>query len=172
MKRRDLFKMTGALAAVPAVAVAAPPTPEPPWKPAVLNAHQNDTLIALSDLIIPETDTPGARSANVNRYIDLFLSVTPADQAEHLIGGLGWLDGYANQKYGHAFTSCSKDAQIAMLETLDANKEPGLETGHQFFETIKGITTRFYYNTAIGFRELNKGGRVPSTFGCTHGGHA
>jgi hypothetical protein len=175
MKRRDLFKMTGALAAaVPAatVAQAAAPAPEAPWKPQVLNSHQNDTIVALTDLIIPETDTPGAKAANVNRYIDLFLSATPADQTEHLIGGLGWLDRYANEKHGHAFVACSKDEQVAMLEALDANKEPGLEAGHEFFDMMKGITSRFYYNTAFGFRELNKGGRVPATFGCTHGGHA
>ncbi|HEY3743361.1 MAG TPA: gluconate 2-dehydrogenase subunit 3 family protein [Bryobacteraceae bacterium] len=172
MKRRDLFKMTGALAAVVPGAAAVTAAPEIPWKPQVLNAHQNETIIVISDLIIPETDTPGAKAANVNRYIDLFLSVTPADQTENLIGGLGWLDRYTNQQHGHAFTSCSKDQQIAILEALAANQQPGLETGHAFFDTIKGITTRFYYNTAIGFRELNKGGRMPSTFGCAHGGHA
>jgi hypothetical protein len=173
MKRRDLFKMTGALAASPAVALAATHSlAEPPWKPEVLTAHQNDTIVALTDLIIPETDTPGAKAANVNRYIDLFLKETPSDQTEHLIAGLGWLDRYANQIHGRAFTSCSKDQQISILEAFDANKEPGIQPGHDFFEMMKGITTRFYYNTAIGFRELNKGGRAPSSFGCEHGGHA
>jgi hypothetical protein len=174
MKRRDLFKMTGALAASPTVAMAAATRPpaEPAWKPEVLTAHQNDTIVALTDLIIPETDTPGAKAANVNRYIDLFLKETPSDQTEHLIAGLGWLDRYANQTHGHAFTSCPKDEQISILEAFDTNKEPGIQPGHDFFEMMKGITTRFYYNTAIGFRELNKGGRAPSSFGCEHGGHA
>ena len=172
MNRRDLFKITGALAAVPAVAVAATPAVEAAWKPSLLNAHQNATVVVLTDLIIPETDTPGAKAANVNRYIDLFLKDAPDPQAQQLVSGLGWLDRHANQEHGHAFIGCSKDQQIAMLESLDANKEPGLQPGHQFFAMIKGMTSQFYYSTAIGFRELNKGGRVPSSFGCKHGGHA
>ena len=33
-----------------------------PWSPKVLTAHQNDTVTTLCELIIPETDTPGAKS--------------------------------------------------------------------------------------------------------------
>jgi hypothetical protein len=182
MKRRDLFKMTGALVAVPGAAAAqvpktATPAPqpiEPPWKPQVLTAHQNDTIVALTDLIIPETDTPGAKAANINRYIDLFLKDTPPDQTETLLAGLGWLDYYANKKYGHAFIGCTQDDQIAMLTAFDSNtsQDAALQAGHDFFNIMKSITARFYYNTAIGFRELNKGGRVPAGFGCVHGGHA
>src|SRR5450631_2655609 len=111
MKRRDLFKMTGALAALP-VAQAAETAASTPWKPSTLSAHQNDTIVALTDLIIPETDTPGAKAANVNRYVDLFLKEVPAEQAQQLFGGLVWLDQYANQKHGHGFIGCSKDQQI------------------------------------------------------------
>ena len=172
MKRRDLFKMTGALAAVPAGAAAAPPPEAVPWKPSILNAHQNETVVALTDLLIPETDTPGAKAANVNRYIDLFLNGAPVGQAQQLLSGLGWIDRHANQKHGHAFAGCAKDQQVAILEALESNAEPGLEPGHLFFQMMKSMTGQIYYNTAIGFRELNKGGRVPSTFGCKHGGHA
>src|SRR5437867_10734692 len=49
------------------------------WKPAFLDEHQNQTLIVLSDLIIPETDTPGAKQALVNRFIDLLLSAKTPD---------------------------------------------------------------------------------------------
>jgi len=174
MKRRDLFKMTGAVAAVPTAAFGVPtPAQEAAvWKPSVLTAHQNETIIVLTDLIIPETDTPGAKAANINRYIDVFLKEVPANEAAALISGLGWLDAHANRIHAHGFVGCSKDQQIAIVESLDANKDPDLASGHQFFQMMKGITSRFYYNTAIGYRELNKGGRVPLTFGCKHGGHA
>ena len=37
---------------------------------------------------------------------------------------------------------------------------------------LKGMTAEVYYATEIGFNELNKGGRVPATFGCQHPEHA
>ena len=44
------------------------------WKPKVFDPHQNDTVVTLSELIIPQTETPGARAARVNELIDLVLS--------------------------------------------------------------------------------------------------
>src|SRR5450432_2133799 len=51
---------------------------DPNWKLAFLNEQQNETLIVLSDVIIPATDTPGAKEALVNRFVDLILSAQPA----------------------------------------------------------------------------------------------
>src|SRR2546426_770759 len=36
-----------------------------------LDAHQNATVVTISELIIPQTDTPGAKAARVNEFIDL-----------------------------------------------------------------------------------------------------
>ncbi|MBO0912658.1 MAG: gluconate 2-dehydrogenase subunit 3 family protein, partial [Acidobacteria bacterium] len=51
----------------------------PDWKPAFLNDHENETLIALADVIIPATDTPGAKDALVNRFLDLLFSIEPTE---------------------------------------------------------------------------------------------
>ncbi len=40
------------------------------WKPLLLNAQQNESLIAIADSIVP-----GSTKAQVNRFIDLLLSV-------------------------------------------------------------------------------------------------
>src|SRR2546422_5750167 len=48
----------------PALGSAEPPDPSlsaADWKPKFFDEHQNKTVIVLSDLIIPETDTPGAK---------------------------------------------------------------------------------------------------------------
>ena len=52
----------------------APPAAAAAWKPLFFNAHQNETVSILSELIIPATDTPGAKAAKVNEFIDLMLS--------------------------------------------------------------------------------------------------
>lgn len=178
MNRRELFKLTAAAAAVPSLAPAqhvhgiqSAPAADPAWKPSALDEHQNQTLIELSDLIIPATDTPGAKDALVNRYIDKFLAAGPQKELERMLDGLASLDGYAIRTHGRPFTGCTKEQRIAILTALDAGKEPGIEPAHQFFQQIKSWVARVYYNTKAGYDELNKGGRIPSTLGCQHPGH-
>src|SRR5690606_24037904 len=44
------------------------------WTPSVLSARQMAAVGALVELIIPTTDTPGAKAALVDRYVDGVLS--------------------------------------------------------------------------------------------------
>jgi hypothetical protein len=169
MHRRDLLKLGATFAVIPTAWAqeAAKQAAKPNWRPAVLSARENDTVIALTDLIIPATDTPGAQAARVNRYIDLLLRDGPLDQRERFIGGLAWLDHYAIREHTHAFVKCAPADQIEMLKALDEGSGPG----HAFFRQLKSLTSRIYYSTEIGYRELNKGGRVPASFGCDHASH-
>src|SRR5438874_10888913 len=75
----------------------------PGWKPLFLDAHQNETLIVLSDLMIPATDTPGAKEALVNRYIDLVLAAEAHDIQREFLNSLAYLDGEAMRRYKAAF---------------------------------------------------------------------
>jgi len=165
MHRRDLLKL-GASFAIPAA--WAQQAAKPDWKPSLLDDHQNETVIALSDLIIPATDTPGAKAAHVNRYIDLFLRDGNATQRTRFLAGLSWLDGQSIHQHGHPFVHLSPAQQTALLQPLESSTGPG----HDFFSLAKAMTAGIYYNTQIGYQELNKGGRVPKSFGCEHTSHA
>ena len=90
-----------------------------PWTPAVLDAHQNDTVIQLSELIIPTTDTPGAKAAKVNEWVDLHLKALAEDKGHSFLQGLGWLDGYAIRRHQNPFVRCTPAQQVAILESLD-----------------------------------------------------
>jgi hypothetical protein len=157
MKRRDLLKF-GASAAVAPVVLAQ----QAAWSPVFFDAHQNETVVALTELLIPATDTPGAKAALVNRHLDHLLNDSPAADQERFLEGLSWLDGDAIRRYGRPFVRCSEPQQIAMLEALDSGSGPG----HEFFRLAKRMTAELYYATEIGFGEMNKGSRVPATFAC------
>lgn len=143
------------------------------WKPAFFDQHENETVVALCDLIIPATDTPGAKAAQVNRYIDLMLGQSPSETQRKFLEGLAWLDGYALRTHGAPFVNCPAAQQTALLESLDPAGRPSgeLRSGVQFFREIKRWTSRGYYTSKTGIDDLNKGGRVPASFGCPHGGH-
>ena len=174
MNRRDILKLAAtSAAAVPAVGIAQQPAAKPAasWRPSFFDAHQNQTVTTLADIIIPATDTPGAMAAQVDRHLDHLLAASPEDEKQAFREGLGWLDGYALRTQGKPFVRCARDRQVSILETLDSNSAPDLAPGHRFFELAKRLTVQLYYSTEIGFNELNKGARVPATFGCPHPEH-
>ncbi len=78
-----------------ALGVAEPPDPalaSPDWKPKFFDEHENETVVMLSDLIIPDTDTPGAKAAQVNRFIDLYLAAESPETQKQYLQALAWLD--------------------------------------------------------------------------------
>jgi len=149
MNRRDAIKTSAALAA------AIPMLEAATWRPTLFTSQQNETVIALIDQIIPATDTPGAKAALVNRYMDLILSAGPKSEQERFLNGLKFLDREV------PFAKLSAPKQVELLQSLDA----GDGEGNHFFRMAKSLTARIYYQTEMGFKELNKHG-VPKTFAC------
>jgi hypothetical protein len=162
--RRDALKAGAGLVAIAGTGLGAPASPD--WKASILDDHQLATVEALEELIIPTTDTPGAKAALVHRYIDLFLNEGSAAERVSFLDGLGWLDGYCHKKFEKPFVKLSEKQQVEVLETLDQLKEINIDEGHRFFRQTKSLVARIYYNTKIGYDELNKGGRVPVSYGC------
>lgn len=157
MNRRQLI--AGAIT-VPSLALAQ----QANWTPLTFDAHQNETVVVLCDIIIPKTDTPGAKEANVNRYIDLIITDGVDTQRTQFLDGLGWLDNYSVATFSKTFVAATRAQQIEMvkecLESSDPNGAPA------FMRFAKSIIARLYYNTQAGYQELNKGGRIPKSLAC------
>ena len=145
------------------------------WVPRALSASQNETVIVLTELIIPETDTPGARTARVNRFIDSVLSeAKPADR-DAFLRGLAWIDARSQARFGKGFADAAPDDQTALLTALAAGARSAEDPiGVEFFEAIKFMTIDGYYTTEIGMRqELGDSGAMflAQFAGCDHPEH-
>ncbi len=147
------------------------------WKPVFLDEHQNQTLIVLSDLIIPETDTPGAKKALVNRFIDLLLAAETPGTQRSFLNSLAYLDGLSIKQHRSGFVHLPRERQVELLNliayphTLGTWGEKANEfEGFTHFSNLKGWISRAYYSSEIGMRELGWDG---SSFhgdlqGCSH----
>ena len=143
------------------------------WHPRFLSNVQNETVAVIAELIIPETDTPGARAAKVHEHIDLVLSEESPAVQEAFLKGLSWIDRKSRQRFGADFREISPDHQTLILTELSA-EGAGDEIGGRFFEDIKRRTTFAYYTSEIGIhRELKyKGNAILGNWpGCPHPGH-
>lgn len=146
------------------------------WKPQVFSARQDELVTALAEMIIPQTDTPGAKAARVNRFIDTVLHEAPARDREAFLRGLSWLDNRSRTLYGRDFLAAGTANQTALLTRLSAGETPSPEdrTGVEFFRAIKGMTIDGYYTSEIGLRqELGDDGQLfhLKFEGCTHPEH-
>lgn len=148
------------------------------WKPLFLDDHQNETLITLGDLIIPATDTPGAKEALVNRFIDLVLAAETHDRQRSFLDSLGYLDGESMRRYKAAFRYLKRDEQHDLLHSLAyprsgsgwTGEASGPDIGHGHFEKLKQHIAGAYYSSQIGQRELGWDGAFAHGpyLGCEH----
>lgn len=146
---------------------------DPNWKLAFLTEQQNETLIVLSDVIIPATDTPGAKEALVNRYLDLMLSVQPAEFQKQFVDALSFIDSESQKQFGNDFRGLKAEDQTSLLTSWAYPQETSFwmeqadkpDPGHQHFERLKALIAAAYYGSEIGEKELGWDG----TF--THGAY-
>jgi hypothetical protein len=149
------------------------------WKPLFLDEHQNETLIVLSDLMIPATDTPGAKEALVNRYIDVVLAAETSEVQRAFLNSLGFLDGESMRRFKAAFRHLSREDQDDLLHgmaypqnaskwTGEAEAKPDM--GHAHFEALKQRIMSAYYSSQIGVQELGWDGAFTHGIfqGCEH----
>ena len=146
------------------------------WTPKVFDAHQNDTVVVLSELIIPQTETPGARAAKVNEFIDLVLSDADQRERKQFLKGLAWMDGRSQELFGADFAAAAPDQQTALLTILASPKNKAFEdqVGVDFFNAVKAMTITGYYTSEIGMKqELGDDGQLffLDYPGCTHPQH-
>ena len=146
------------------------------WTPKVLNAHQNEMVVTLSELILPETDTPGAKAALVNRFVDAVLDDADEPDRRTFLRGLEWLDARSGELFGAEFVKTTPDQQTALLTILSSGKNKALEDqlGVEFFQAIKSLTITGYYTSELGMKqELHDDGQIffAALEGCTHAEH-
>jgi len=141
------------------------PKPSAEWRAKVFDPHQLETVAILADLIIPPTDTPGARAAGVHQHLDDILAESTETVRTQFLEGLWWLDGYCLRTAQKPFTEIgSVDEQRRVLVKLYESQDPDLRSGAAFVQLAKDWTAKIYYSTEIGNQELNKGGRVPGNY--------
>ncbi len=147
-----------------------------PFTPKALSPAQLEAVATLAELIIPTTETPGARAALVDRFIDnLLANAQPADK-ERFLTGLAWVDTRSTALYGKPFTGATPEQQTELLTKLAAASGHAADDapGVPFFTAIKQMTISGYYSTKIGLeQELGDNGQLFTAVfeGCTHDEH-
>lgn len=150
-------------------------TDEEGWKPIFLTEQQCRTVDVISELIIPETDTPGAAAAKVYRFVDAVLSESEEYAQKQFLTGLRWIDRRSYQLFGGSFVNITPQQQTALLTVISSPRNQTMENqiGVEFFGAVKALTITGYYTSDVGiFEELKSGQLYFEDYpGCTHPEH-
>ncbi len=138
--------------------------------PVFFQGRDYETLIRLTDLILPRTETPGASDVGVPWRIDQAVA-RKKDLQPLYRNGFNHLNAAAKEQGKQDFLGLDEQNQIALLTKIC--ESPATPQG-QFFQSLKALTIEWYYNTEPGLaQELGfKGNTYRTEFpGCTHPEH-
>ncbi|SRR6266545_3997965 len=121
----------------------------------VLDPHQSETVATIAEMIIPATDTPGARAAEVHRFVDLLLAEwAPEDDRKQFLEGLADVDGRARAASATDFLSATEAQRGTILTALDAEAQERRKSKSDapapFFERMKFLTVYGYCTSEVG----------------------
>ena len=166
MDRRNALKLLAGAASIPllsreAFSLFRSVHDQLPSAPALkaLDPHQDATVTTIAEMIIPQTDTPGAKAARVNQFIDVIVAEWyDADQKSSFLSGLADLDTRSQALFGKDFVDCAERG---------APWEQKFVKDRHFFYMIKQLTLMGYYTSQIGFeQELHAHIIPPRHAGC------
>ncbi|QNF31820.1 gluconate 2-dehydrogenase subunit 3 family protein [Adhaeribacter swui] len=140
----------------------------------------------ITEIIIPATDTPGAKEAKVPDYVLIMLAdCYPEKDQQRFFKGLDTLDERAKQAHGTEFLDCKPDQQVALLQKEEAlakaereeqnrikaqaktRAEKEKEAEPPFFSMMKEMTLVGYFTSELGATKALAYVHVPGKFeGC------
>jgi len=177
VNRREVLRLLGGVAAVPMLA------PIPPEglldlgralharlarrTGRSLDAHQLETVTHIAELILPETDTPGATSVKVPQFIDLMLTEwCPAAERKRFLAGLADIDARGRRIYGGVLLDLRPADQSALLQALDGVSGPE-GSAEDAFATLKQLTIYGYFTSEVVMKQVTRHPVIPGRFdGC------
>ncbi|SMC96053.1 gluconate 2-dehydrogenase subunit 3 family protein [Pedobacter africanus] len=175
MNRRTYLKGIGAALTLGLVSVPAYKwiSMNRPVNAAVLKEKEH--LIAeLAELIIPETDTPGAKRAGVAAYIiGVMGNCMDVRQQNKFVGGIEKLEEYCLAHYEKEFLMCSESQKQEVLTYFAdhdgypfaiLNKINNKFLGGSFYNTLKNLTVEGYCTSMLGATQGLAYDYIPGTF--------
>jgi Gluconate 2-dehydrogenase subunit 3 len=120
-----------------------------------------ELLSEIADIIIPTTDTPGAKAANVAQFITIFVEdCYKTDDKTAFYKGLTDFQVACAAAYKKSFMDLSQAERVAYLTKLDKAANP-------FFKTMKRLTAAGYFTSEIGMSQALAYNPIPKSWkGC------
>lgn len=183
MERRDAIRkvaiLLGGTIALPNILKA--------WEnPMILNPYfkittaQENIIAEIAEIIIPTTDTPGAKAAAVPQFIIKMLAdCYPKPFSDYMMQTLTQIDSAAEVKYGVKFADVSQDNRIELTKQFEQQAKDERDSFKEmvqswkltyapnvdpFFSTMKSLTITGYFTSEIGCTQALRYSQIPGKY--------
>jgi gluconate 2-dehydrogenase gamma chain len=180
MDRREALKRTawimGGIVSAPAImgvlnGCTAKPTLD--WAPEFLKGDPGLIVTQVADIMIPKTDTPGAKDVGVPQFIDIMLKdCYKKEDQDHFMEGLKAFDEGAKTAYGDAFLDLAPEKKLehvnkVHVQALEEQRNTQPAPKRPFILVVKELTLLGYFTSKPGATEVLQYEAVPGAYhGC------
>jgi hypothetical protein len=151
------------------------------YKPDFFTEEQAQLVSELAEILLPKTDTPGAKEAGVPAFIDSMLKeVYSKELKENFLRGIIAFDAKAQEAFGEKFVDGKPEDQLALVkkvhdEAMATHKggsawgwwNSGGGMGKPFIIEMKELTLTGFFTSEPGATQVLQYNQVPGPFkGC------
>jgi len=155
MHRRELLRLLGSAVTLPALAGMSPERllvlgqgAHARGSPAgSLPAGASELIATMAELILPETDTPGAGTVGVPAFIGLMVADwMKEEERRQFLAGLDQIDQMSRDAGGPSFLALPPAQQVQLMSRLD--RSTGAEgSAEGSYATLKSLTVYGYFTS-------------------------
>lgn len=151
------------------------------WKPLFLTPEQAALVGEVAEVLIPRTDTPGAKDVGIPALIDQMLrDVYPRADQDRFVAGLVEFDTHARAQHDRSFIQLEREPQVALVKSITEmamaaeRTHPGpLPLPRPFILMTRELTLLGYFTSQAGATQVLQYNPVPGPYqGCVPLGKA
>jgi hypothetical protein len=120
------------------------------------SADELALLGEVAETIVPTSDTPGAKDANVHNFIDHLMAQWALPETQKQIRTvLSGIEADANHRFSKRFVTLTAEQKLEIIVAIDSAAFPpmgasGQESENHPFARFKGLVLLGYYHSEIG----------------------
>jgi len=176
MKRRNALKLSAAGIIGAAIASGGSAAflggckaeTKPDWTPSGMTLDQSDLVAEMAEMIIPKTDTPGAKDALVHRYIDnaVHKFFTPEEKTL-FTEALTKVESMSSDMNGKSFVKTDNAGRVKVMDALVAESQSHKGEDPHIFDAMVNMVKEGFFTSEVGATEVLIYDPVPGPYkGC------
>lgn len=174
MNRRELLKMISAVTGtamiggtVVAGTIGLSGCTTAPSAPISLTTADIALLDEVAETIMPRTDTPGAKDAEVGKFMAVYVpDCYTLEEQGIFYRGLGSLEAESRKAYNRSFMALTPAERTAFISKLDQEARANATSGGSphYFTMIKQLTLFGFFTSEVGATQVLRHAPIPGRF--------